>query len=96
MTLDEVKRYLRVDFDDDDADIQTMMEAAKEYIAGAVGEYDDTQQKANMLFLAIVQDLYDNRTLMVTEQQRRRMSYTYASIILQLQYQEDEEEESDG
>lgn len=87
MTLDEVKSYLRVDFDDDDEMIKQMARAAEEYVIGAVGEYDENNSKANMLFLAVLQDLYDNRTLTVTEQQRRRMSYTYASIILQLQYQ---------
>lgn len=91
MTLDEVKSYLRVDFDDDDEMIKQMARAAEEYVIGAVGEYDENNSKANMLFLAVLQDLYDNRTLTVTEQQRRRMSYTYASIILQLQYQVREE-----
>lgn len=91
MTLDEVKSYLRVDFDDDDEMIKQMARAAEEYVIGAVGEYDENNSKANMLFLAVLQDLYDNRTLTVTEQQRRRMSYTYASIILQLQYQVKEE-----
>lgn len=91
MTLDEVKSYLRVDFDDDDEMIKQMARAAEEYVIGAVGEYDENNSKANMLFLAALQDLYDNRTLTVTEQQRKRMSYTYASIVLQLQYQVKEE-----
>lgn len=91
MTLDEVKTYLRVDFDEDDALITQMMEAAEAYIVDAVGAYDDQNAKARLLYMALVQDLYDNRALMVTEQQRKRMSYTYASIILQLQYQTAEE-----
>lgn len=87
MTLDEVKAYLRVDFIDDDHMIGQMMLAAEAYIASAVGRYDDGNAKARLLFLAVVQDLYDNRALMVTEQQRQQMSYTYAAIILQLQLQ---------
>lgn len=92
MTLNKVKAYLRVSFDEDDEMIGQMMRAAEGYVVGAVGEYDPGNEKANLLYLALVQDLYDNRTLTVTEQQRRRMSYTYASIILQLQYQTGEGE----
>lgn len=91
MTLEDVKAYLRVDYDDDDGMISRMMEAAEGYIASAVGEYDPRSAKANLLYMALVQDLYDNRTLTVTEQQRKQTSYTYAAIILQLQYQAKEE-----
>lgn len=91
MTIDTVKEYLRVDIDEDDKIIQQMMAAAEGYIVGAVGKYDPENEKANLLYLAIVQDLYENRMLMVTEQQKKKMSYVYASIILQLQYQTEEE-----
>lgn len=91
MTLNDLKAYLRVDFEDDDEMIRQMAMAAEDYVVGAVGEYNENNSKAKMLFLAVLQDLHDNRTLLVTEQQRRRMSYTYASIILQLQYQTKEE-----
>lgn len=85
MVIEQVKDYLRVDYPDDDRIIMAMMEAAKGYIEAAVGGYDDTDPNANMLYLAIVQDLYDNRSLTVTEQQKRRMGYMFSSIILQLQ-----------
>lgn len=88
MTLEEVKAYLRIDYDDDDHLIVTIMSAAEEYVRNAVGIYDSLNQKANMLFMAVVQDLYDNRMLTVTEQQRKRMSYMYSSIILQLQLEQ--------
>lgn len=87
MDKQKVKEYLRVDFDEDDGIIEQMMAAAENYIIAAVGKYDSSNEKANMLFMALVQDLYDNRTLMVTEQQKKRMSYTFGSIILQLQLQ---------
>lgn len=86
MTLEQVKDYLRVDGDDDDNIIQVMMEAAKEYIVSAVGEYDEEDKTAEILFCAIVQNLYDNRELMQSDiQQRKRIEYTFGSIILQLQ-----------
>ena len=90
MDKQKVKEYLRVNFDEDDGIIEQMMAAAENYIIAAVGKYDSSNEKANMLFMALVQDLYDNRTLMVTEQQKKRMSYTFGSIILQLQLQYEE------
>lgn len=93
MDLDSVKGYLRVDGTDEDALVITMMNAAKSYIASAVGAYDDTNVKAQQLLLAIVQDFYDNRQLMQSEQQMKmRMEAMYASIILQLQLEYEEGE----
>ena len=86
MTLEQVKDYLRVDGDDDDNIIQVMMEAAKEYIISAVGEDDEEDKTAKILFCAIVQNMYDNRELMQSDiQQRKAIEYTFKSMILQLQ-----------
>ena len=86
MTIETVKDYLRVDGDDDDGLISLMMETAKEYIVSAVGEYDEEDKTANLLFCAIVQNMYDSRELMQSDiQQRKAIEYTFKSIILQLQ-----------
>ena len=86
MTIETVKDYLRVDGDDDDGLISLMMETAKEYIVSAVGEYDEEDKTANLLFCAIVQNLYDNSEIMQSDiQQRKAIEYTFKSIILQLQ-----------
>ena len=86
MTIETVKDYLRVDGDDDDGLISLMMETAKEYIVSAVGEYDEEDKTANLLFCAIVHNMYDNRELMQSDiQQRKRIEYMFGSIILQLQ-----------
>lgn len=93
MLLGDVKDYLRVDYDDDDTLIKNCMEAAESYIIGAVGGYDDDNSKANFLYMAIVQDLYDNRAFLISEQQKKRISYTFSSIILQLQLGMQDKEE---
>lgn len=86
MTIETVKDYLRVDGDDDDGLISLMMETAKEYIVSAVGEYDEEDKTAKILFCAIVQNMYDNRELMQSDiQQRKAIEYTFKSMILQLQ-----------
>ena len=95
MILEKVKDYLRVDGDDEDDLIKVMMEAAKEYIISAVGEYDEDDKTANILFCAIVQNMYDNRELMQSDQQmKKRIEYTFQSMILQLQLKKSLKEEA--
>lgn len=85
-TLEEVKDYLRVDDDSDDAQLTAMMEFAKQYIINAVGEFDETNPTAVMLAKAITQDVYDHRELMQSDQQQKKsMKYVYKSMVLQLQ-----------
>ena len=97
MGLEDIKEYLRVDGDDEDNLISMMMEAGKEYIRSAVGEYDDTDKTANILLAAVVQNMYDNRELMQSDQQvKKRIEYTFQSMILQLRlkYELKHEEEA--
>ena len=96
MKLEDVKLYLRIDGDEEDTLIQNMMQAGAEYIRSAVGEYDDADPTAQILLAAIVQNMYDNRELMQSEQQmKKRIEYTFQSIILQLQVKYSMEEGAD-
>ena len=79
MKLEDIKIYLRIDGDEEDGLLNTMMAAGEEYIRSAVGAYDDTDPTAQVLLAAIVQNMYDNRELT-----KKRIEYTFQSIILQL------------
>ena len=62
VTLDEIKQYIGIDFDDDDAMLLRLERAADAHIKAAVGEaYPTDDPQAEMLKLAIVHDLYQNR-----------------------------------
>lgn len=85
MELEELKLYLRIDSNDEDDVLRLMMGAAENYIVNSVGVFDKEDPQAKILFAAIVQDMYDNRELMQSEQQmKKRMEWLYASSILQL------------
>lgn len=49
MTLEEVKNFLKVDFDDDDSLITLQIEAAEEYITDAVGQYKESSARWKLL-----------------------------------------------
>ena len=101
MTLAEVKQYLKVDGSEEDALIQMMMAAAEDFVIGAVGAYDESQPKAKMLYMAAVQDMYDNRQLVAVNAAGYSASQHYRnmveSLIRQLQTEEliKEEEAAD-
>ena len=64
VTLEEAKAYLRVDFNDDDVLITSLISAADEYLKAAISEtYDVKSERARTLALIVVGDLYDNREL---------------------------------
>lgn len=84
--FDELKDYLRIDGDYDDKVLTQCAMAAMQYIVDAVGSFDQTIPTAFMLLYAITQDFYENRELMQMDiQQRKRMEFLYAGMILQLQ-----------
>ena len=61
-TVAEVKSYLRINFDDDDTMLASLILVANEWLKGAVGkDYDNTSERAKMLSLIVISDLYDNR-----------------------------------
>ena len=92
MTLAEVKQYLRVDGNEEDELIQMMMTAAKDFVIGAVGVYDESSAKAKMLYLYATQDMYDNRKLVAVNTAGYSASQYYRSmtesLIRQLQMEE--------
>lgn len=88
MELSFVKNFLRVDFDDDDAYIQLLIETAEEYITNAVGEFDTKNPLMRLLALTLISSLYDNRQY--TVEKDSKTAYILRSMILQLQLAREE------
>lgn len=62
VSLEDAKSYMHVDHDEDDELINRCISAAEEYLLGVIGDgYDGTSERARMLTLMVVSDLYDNR-----------------------------------
>ena len=50
ITLEEVKEYARIDIDEDDALLETMIAAAEEYLRNATGkEYPETDENGSKI-----------------------------------------------
>lgn len=65
VTLEEIKSYLRIPYNDDDSLLENIiMPAADEYLKGAIHEnYDSDLACAKLLYMLVVSDLYDKRDL---------------------------------
>ena len=83
MDLSTVIDFLKVDFEDDDSYILFLIDVAKEYITDSLGFYDNTRQKQKYLLLTLIQDMYNNRSYTVKEDEKTRL--IIRSIVLQEQ-----------
>lgn len=79
LTLEEVKRHIHVNYDEDDEEIKGMILTAEAYIDGCVGtaykdpanyksteEYEKGRRIAALLQKRIVGDMYETRTTMIS------------------------------
>lgn len=93
MTLNEVKSWLKVDFDDDDDFITLLIAAAQEYVTDALGKCDENIARVRLLMLVIISEMYEKRALTVnSDSTNTKVQYTIRSIINQLQNSEDDED----
>lgn len=81
--LSEIKNYLRIDFDDDDSLINTIILAGKEYIKNAIGYIDMGQASFKVLLYTICADLYGRRSYLIDK--AIHTNKIINSLILQLQ-----------
>ena len=88
LTLNDVKNYIRVDTDADDALVYALMNAADSYMEGAVDNYTDTylhagekwQAKADLAKKLLIADWYEHR-----EATERPVSPAIRLLLTQLQ-----------
>ena len=83
MELDEIKKFLNVDYEDDDEFIKLITSAAREYIVASVGKYDETSARCKLLLVTIVTDFYENRCYTINSL-NEKLKYTIKSMCMQL------------
>ncbi len=81
-----MKGWLRVDFNDDDEDIQRLITAGEQYIKNAVGTVDTTNELYKQALVLLVSEWYDNRTATTVGQVSHSLRFSLESILNQLKY----------
>ena len=84
--LEEIKNYLRIDFDEDDSLLNTIILAGKEYIKNAIGYIDMDKPSFKILLYNICADLYERRSYLIDK--AIQTNKIINSLILQLQLAE--------
>lgn len=82
MDIEELKEYLRVDFDDDDAVIQLMLDAVLDEMEEVVPKFDRDAptNRQKLLIFSYVKEVYDGRGNMTASQEKMR--YAVQSMML--------------
>ncbi|QLY82236.1 head-tail connector protein [Clostridium intestinale] len=87
ITIPQVKSWLKIDFDEDNEDIQMLIDAAELYLKNATEkDYDSTNPLAVLYCRVLVTDWYENRSLMQDNKTSDKVRFTLQSIKMQLQY----------
>lgn len=89
VTLDEAKKWLRIDHDEDDITIEMLIGVSEDYLKESTGiTYDSTKASARLFCLILITDWYENRVfennskLMISD----RVRFSVRSILMQLTY----------
>lgn len=91
LELQEVKDYLKIDYDDEDTLLNDLIIAAENYLYNATGKhYDSSNQLAKLYCRVLVNEWFKDRGLVMTTSKNMNASekirYTLQSILLQLKY----------
>lgn len=87
LNLEEAKKFLKVDFDDDDDEIQDCIDAAEEYLKDATGkEFTSENKRAKRYCKILVNEWYKDKGLMEEEKREKRVRFSLQTIMTQLKY----------
>lgn len=69
LSVDDVKKELGIDFSDKntDARLERYIKVAEAWLKGAVGTYNNSDERAKQLALLIIEDLFDRNSNTVKE-----------------------------
>ncbi len=89
ITLDEAKKYLRLELDDDeeDGDVEALINAAETYLKNGGCVLNDGDEVAKLATKMLVVHWYENREPLG---ETNKLAYGLQALITQLQYCYDE------
>lgn len=84
VALEEVKKHLRIETNEDDEIIKLMIGGADSFVRSAIdSEVSENDERAKMVCLFLITDMYENRGL-VTEKSNSKIREIAKMMLLQL------------
>lgn len=87
--------YLKIDTDQDDTLLKTLLTAAKEYIRNGIGRYTEGNAQFELVVGMLVEHWYENRGMYESGVSGSNIPFTVQALLTQLRYVEAEEDEED-
>lgn len=94
LDLQEVKEWLRIDYDEDNSQIQLLIDTAETYLRDSIDNFDtklanDTdgsfKNKAKLVMLVLITNWYDSRDFTELDVDEK-VRYTITSLMRQMSY----------
>lgn len=94
LNLQEAKEWLRIDYDEDNAQIQLLIDTAETYLRDSIDNFDtklanDTdgsfKNKAKLVMLVLITNWYDSRDFTELDVDEK-VRYTITSLMKQMSY----------
>lgn len=86
LTIDEVKKHLKIDHDYEDDSILLLMAASEDFIKNATGKnFDERNNLAKVVSLFLIADMYENRS-MTTDKMNERIRSIVTMLLTQLAF----------
>lgn len=90
LTLEECKTFLKIDWDDEDAQLNLFIQISEDYLKDSVDNFDTKlanerfKNKAKLLIMVLVNEMYSNREMITDKQEKYK--YIVQSFLVQMQY----------
>ncbi|KKD42558.1 head-tail connector protein [Bacillus sp. FSL L8-0167] len=78
--------YLKIDTDQDDALLKTLITAAKEYIKNGIGRYVEGNAQFELVVGMLVEHWYENRGMYESGVSGSNIPFTVHALLTQLRY----------
>ena len=83
LEIKEIKKFLRIEYDEDDKQLYMLRNAAERYMIGAVGNGVDMEdERVKTIMLMYIADMYEKRTM---QQGNGGYSAAISTMIQQIQ-----------
>lgn len=86
LSLSEAKKYLRVDYEDEDEDIQSLLDAAEKYLINAGCILNGNDDVAKLAIKMLINEWYENRGPVLIGSISNKLEYGLQALIAQLKY----------
>jgi uncharacterized phage protein (predicted DNA packaging) len=86
LTLEEIKVFLKVDHEEEDAFIQGLKLSAEEYLTNAGIKKDYTKELYKLAIKILISHWYENRAVETVGKNVSKIAFGLDTIIVQLKY----------